>query len=261
MSRGLSIWAALCFIFLLAPIAVLVAASFSPRAFLTFPPEGFSLKWYRNFVEDPNLMGSVVTSVTIATIVSGLAVAVSCLAAVGLVKSSFPTRSVLLSSLAAPVIFPAVLVGLAFLQFFNAVGIQGSVTAFVMAHLVLTLPYATRTAVAALGRVDPNLEDAARSLGATPLHAFFGVTLPQMRPGLAVGAIFAFIVSFNDLPVAIFISGPDTTTLPIRMFSYVQYSNDPTIAAISTTLIALLIGLVILGEWRLGISKYVAQLD
>jgi putative spermidine/putrescine transport system permease protein len=165
------------------------------------------------------------------------------------------------AALFGPIVFPAILIGLAYLQFFNTLGIQGTVFAFLLAHLTLTVPYATRAVGAALARADTALEDAARSLGAGPARTFVHVTLAQMRPGIAVGLVLAFIVSFNDLPVAVFISGPDTTTLPIRMFTYVQYSNDPTIAAISTLLVAGLLVFVLIGEWRFQISRYIAQLD
>jgi putative spermidine/putrescine transport system permease protein len=260
-SKTLSTWTFLSFLFLLAPILVLVLASFSPQPFLTFPPNGLSLRWYENFFHNADLVGSVQVSLFISAIVSIVAVSLGCCAAVALTRSRFPGRSIVLSVLLAPIAVPAILLGLAYLQFLSNVGLEGSTVGFVIAHATLALPYTTRTAAAALTKVDTNLEDAARSLGAGPVGTFARITLPQIRPGLIVGGILAFIVSFNDLPVALFISGPNTTTLPIRIFSFLQYSSDPTIAAVSSVMVLSLLIVVIVAERSLGITKYIAQID
>jgi putative spermidine/putrescine transport system permease protein len=257
----LSAWVVASYLFLLAPIFVLMLASFSPQPFLTFPPNGMSFRWYQSFFQNTDLVASVRISVVISTIVSFVAVLLGCCAAVALTRSRFPGRSVVLSVLLAPIAVPAILLGLAYLQFLSTIGLEGTTLGFVIAHSTLALPYTTRTAAAALTKVDTNLEDAARSLGAGPLGTFARITLPQIRPGLIVGGILAFIVSFNDLPVALFISGANTTTLPIRIFGYLQYSSDPTIAAVSSVMVVSLLIIIIFSEWTLGLTRYIAQVD
>lgn len=256
----LPILVAVAAILLLGPLVVVVVASFSPQAFLSFPPSSLSLRWYQNFFDSVELTSSVGISLLLATLASFGAVALGGMAAVGLIRGTLPFRRAALNALMIPVAVPGVLLGLAFLQFIVGTPLQGTLLGLVLAHVTLTLPFTARTAAAALAKVKPDLEEAARSLGAGPRATFWRITLPQMRAGLLAGGVFAFIVSFNDYPISVFVAG-DNVTLPIRIYTYVEYSNDPTIAAISTVLMVVLLLVILISERLFGISRFVTQLD
>ena len=150
-----------------------------------------------------------------------------------------------------------VIIGIALLQFYSLLKISGSFFGLVIGHVVITFPYVVRTVSASLYQFDEALEEAARTLGANQVKTFFKITLPMIRPGLIAGAIFAFIVSFDNVPVSIFLVGVKSTTLPVVIFSYIEYGVDPTIAAISTILICLTgLTIFIIEKW-IGFSKFV----
>jgi putative spermidine/putrescine transport system permease protein len=153
----------------------------------------------------------------------------------------------------SPILFPAIVLGLALLVFYHRIGLAGSFLGLVTAHSVLTTPFVLRLVAASLADFDPAVEEAARNLGAGWWRTFFQVTLPLIRPGVLAGALFAFIISFDELVITLFLSGPGLETLPIRIFTYVEYSSDPTISAISTALIV---------AWTLiGVPVYVRFLS
>ena len=157
----------------------------------------------------------------------------------------------------APLVFPGVVVGVALLQFFALVRLNATFTGLALAHMVITVPYVVRAVMASLQGVDPEIESAARVLGATGPVAFFTVTVPLARPGIAAGALFSFIVSFDNVPVSIFLLGAGQMTLPVKIFTAIEYGVDPSIAAVSTLLIvATGLGLALAERW-IGFHRFV----
>jgi putative spermidine/putrescine transport system permease protein len=149
----------------------------------------------------------------------------------------FRGREAISAFMLSPILFPTIVLGLALLVFYSRVGLSGSFTGLVIAHSVLTTPFVIRLVMASLAEFDPAVEEASRNLGAGWWRTFLQVTLPLIRPGVLAGAVFAFIISFDELVVTLFLAGPDMTTLPVRIYTYVEFSSDPTISAISTMLI------------------------
>ena len=143
----------------------------------------------------------------------------------------------MLQFLTSPLILPGIVVALALLQLYAQLGVTPSEASLVAGHVVVALPYAVRTMHAAFATYDTTLDDAAATLGARPLRTFFRVTLPVIKPSLVAGGVFTFAISFSNIMVSVFLIGPGTTTLPVRMYNYIEFSNDPTIAAISTVVV------------------------
>ncbi len=157
----------------------------------------------------------------------------------------------------APLVFPGVVVGVALLQFYALVHVNGTLIGLAVAHMVITVPYVVRAVTASLYGLDPEIEHAARVLGASGPVAFFTVTLPLIRPGVAAGALFSFIVSFDNVPVSIFLLGAGQMTLPVKIFTAIEYGVDPSIAAVSTMLIvATGLGLAAAERW-IGFHRFV----
>jgi putative spermidine/putrescine transport system permease protein len=225
-------------LYLLAPIVVVVATAFTTTAYPVFPPRGFTLKWFAKFMATEEFRSGMRLSFVLALASTAVAVALGTLTALALARYRVRALAALSAFVLSPILFPGIVLGLALLIYFHQTGLAGSFWSLAAAHAVLTTPFVIRMVMASLGELDPSLEEAARNLGAGWWGTFFLVTLPLIRPGVLAGAIFAFIISFDELVITLFIAGPKLTTLPIRIFTYVEYASDPTISAISTTLIA-----------------------
>jgi putative spermidine/putrescine transport system permease protein len=231
---SLGVLAVLIGLYLLSPILVIVPMSFSESSFLDFPPRGFTLDWYRALIEDSSWVDAALNSIGVALLSALCAVVLGTLAALALVRGKVPFRSAVMAVLLAPLIVPFVIVGLAVYISFLGLGLTQTPLGFVLVHTALGVPYVMINVVASLSTVDRRLEMAAMNLGANPLQTFFRITLPLILPGMLAGALFAFITSWDEVVVAIFLSGPDLTTLPVKMWSGIRVQIDPTIAAIST---------------------------
>jgi putative spermidine/putrescine transport system permease protein len=177
------------------------------------------------------------------------------LAAFGLVRYQFKGRNLLETLFVSPLTIPAAVLGLSLLQFFLFIGWYDWFISMLAAHVVLTIPYVIRTVGASLRGLDPLCEMAAQNLGATWIQVLTRVTLPIIRSAVLAGFIFAFLISFDNLTVSLFVAGPNMETLPVRMFNYIQDINDPLIAAVSTTMILIAIGLMLIFERLLGVQK------
>lgn len=247
---GAAVWTWLMLGFLNLPIAMIAFISFSAGEFLSFPPPGLSLRWYAAYLGSDRWVGSTITSIEIATATVLLATPLGVAASFGLIRGRFPGRAILLQLATAPMIVPGIIAAVGFYFFFAHLGLIGTRVAIVLAHTALAVPLVVINVVGALRSFDIDLERAARNLGATRWRAFWHVTRPLLQPSVLTGALFAFLMSFDELVVALFIGGADTTTLPMRMWSSLRDEIDPTIAAISTFLIALS-GLVIFGAGRI----------
>jgi putative spermidine/putrescine transport system permease protein len=244
----LVLWSALIYGFLLAPIAVIVIFAFSDAASFAFPPGSYSLRWFRYLAGRDEFLTAVAVSFEIATLAAAGAVLIGLPAAIGLVRKRLPAHRAIEALLMGPLVLPGIVVGIALLQYFTALGITSSFGRLVLGHLLLCLPYAIRSISASLYGLDPSLDEAARTLGATRWRAFSRVLLPLLRPGISAGFLFAFITSFDNVVVSIFLIGADTVTLPIRILNWVEWQFDPSIAAISAIMLALTTGLVLLAE-------------
>ncbi len=238
----------LVFVYLLLPVAVVVPLSFSAGKFLTFPPPGFSLQWYRNFFDRGEWTDSAWISIWVGLSVTALSVLLGTPAALALARVEFPGKRLVAAFLLSPIIAPGIIVAIGVYFAYARYGMVGHPIALVVAHTCLAVPFVVINVTAALQGVDRRLEQAALTLGATPIGAFRQVTLPLIRPGIFAGAVFAFITSFDELLVALYLSGSTAVTLPRRMWEQMHFNLDPTIAAVSTMLIAITTSLMLGAE-------------
>ncbi len=238
--------ASLTALFLIAPMAIIVPMSFSTAISFEFPPPGYWTGYYVQYFASHAWLEATFNSFVIAfgSMIFTLLVALP--AAFGFVRYRFYGKSTLNLLMMLPVIVPAVVSALGYYSFLSLARLVGTHVGMIIAHSVLSIPLAFLVISAALKGFDRNLERAAMSAGAGPLRAFFWVTLPVLRPGIMVGALFAFLHSFNEAVVAIFIAGRDASTLPKKMFESIRLESDPVIAVVSTLLTgSVLVGVLI----------------
>lgn len=249
----------LLYLFLLAPIFIVFPLSFSNDSYLTFPPESWGVRWYGELFHHPGMLAGFGVSVRLALVVTAIAVLAGIPAAFALKRLEFKGREFILSLFTAPLLLPSIVLGLAMLLVFVDMRLLGTFTGLVVAHLVVTTPYVIRITITALGGIAPALEEAAATLGALPLSVFFHVTLPLMLPGVVASAALAFLISFDEVVLSLFITGPAISTLPVEMFNYVETQANPMIAAVSTMLIVVTIALIMLVEKSIGLSKAIGK--
>ena len=253
----LRVWVALVLGFLMLPVVAVALASFSRTSYLTVPPRGLTLRWFSAVLGDPEYVQAIVFSLVLAVLATLGSLAAGVAASYALIRRRGPGGALAAALLNAPLVFPGVVVGVALLQFYALVRMNGTLVGLAIAHMVITVPYVVRAVIASLEGIDPELESAARVLGASGPAAFLTVTLPLIRPGVAAGALFSFIVSFDNVPVSIFLLGAGQMTLPVKIFSAIEYGVDPSIAAVSTMLIALTgLGLAVAERW-VGFHRFV----
>jgi putative spermidine/putrescine transport system permease protein len=234
----LSVIAGLVLFYLILPILVVIPLSFSSASYLSFPPPGFSLHWYRNFFTRADWISSAWLSIWVGLAVTVLATALGTPASVALVRGRFAGKGLVNAFILSPLIVPGIIVAIGTYFFYARLGVVGNPIALVLAHTCLAVPFVVINVSATLYGFDERLEYAAMSLGASPWGAFRQVTLPLIRPGVLAGSLFAFITSFDELIVALFVSGTTAVTLPRRMWEGIRFEIDPTIAAVSTILVA-----------------------
>lgn len=254
LSRGLHLWVGLVVLFLLFPILVVIPVSLNPAESLSLPTGGLSPRWYQAILEQSTYTDAMLLSAVVAIVATALALAVGTMASFALIRYPVPGRSLWNSLLLSPLVFPSVVLGVALLLFFTPLGLVRSVEGLILAHTVITLPYIVRTVGASLEGVNQTIEEAAQSLGATPWETFRHVTLPLIRPGVVAGAIFSLIMSFDEFTVSLFLVGAGVITLPIQVFRSIEFTIDPTVAAVSTLLVALTTLTVIAVERLLGLQ-------
>jgi putative spermidine/putrescine transport system permease protein len=230
-------------LFLVAPMAIIVPMSFSSAISFEFPPPGYWLGYYRQYFADASWLDATFNSFVIAIGSAVFTLLVALPAAFGFVRHQFYGKSAFNLLIMVPVIVPAVVSALGYYGFLSLLHLVGTRSGMIIAHSVLSIPIAFLVLTATLKGFDRNLERAAMNAGAGPLRTFFYVTLPVLRPGIMVGALFAFLHSFNEAVVALFIAGRDASTLPKKMFESIRLESDPVIAVVST----LLTGSIFLG--------------
>jgi putative spermidine/putrescine transport system permease protein len=256
-SLAISAFALLVILFLQLPVAVVVLAAFSETSYLTIPPQGWTLKWFEVVLTDPTYLSAIRTSLMLAIGSTALSLALGVAASYALFKRMLPFSEALTSFLMAPLIVPSVVIGVAMLQYFTLVGMRGGFLTLLIAHVVITVPYIVRSALASLSGIDLSVEEAARVLGADGFTSFRLVTLPLIKPGLVAGALFAFVTSMENVPVTIFLAGPRDITLPILIFTSVEMGVNPSVAAISTLLIIATAVVLLLAERWTGFHRFV----
>lgn len=236
-------------LFLILPILVIVPISFSADQYLRFPPSGFSLEWYRHFFQRPEWMESLWLSVRIAVLSTAMTLALGVPGAIALVRGRFPGKGIVYAILLSPMIVPTIITGVALYLFFAKLGLIGSPVAMALGHTVLALPLMIIILSASLQGFDERLEQAAYSLGAGRLQTLRHVTLPLIAPAVISGALFSFLSSFDELIVPLFLAGTSSFTLPVRIWNSVFMQVEPTIAAVSSFLIAVAVIILVISHF------------
>ncbi|WP_109467910.1 ABC transporter permease [Albibacillus kandeliae] len=246
----LSLVAIAILVYMNAPTIVVVLASFSDTSYLTVPPQGWTLHWFEYVLGDSRYMRAIWTSLWLASGATFLSLILGTAASYALHHCLVPFRDLILSAVMAPLVFPAVVIGVALLQYVSLLGLRGQPFVLLLAHTLITLPYVVRSAMSSLTGINPQIEEAANVLGASGFTAFRLVTLPLLKPGLVAGAIFSFVTSLDNVPVTIFLLTPRQSTLPVKIFASVEHGVDPSIAAASTLLVAgTAVALILAQKW------------
>lgn len=253
-----AVWLVLCIVFIAAPLVIVLIASVSTDHVLTGLPSGFTLEWITSALTYPQFRVGFVYSVEVALIATALALALGAPAAYAISRLRIPGAGALRALFVAPLTVPRVVTGFTFFVLYASLfpTAYGTVGGVAMAHVLLLLPFVVALVGAGLAGLDPALEEAARDLGSSPLHAFWRITLPQIRMPLVVAAVFSFLTSFDEVDTSVFLMPPGTTTLPVAIFLRLEQNQDPTTSAVSSLLIVgslLLAGLVALALRRSGL--------
>jgi putative spermidine/putrescine transport system permease protein len=246
-------WATLAY--LLLPLVVIVGVSFTDTDYIRFPPQGFTLRWYNQFLHDPSYLDALRVSIELAVASTVLALILGVPAALVFARKSFPGRELINAIFLSPLVLPNIVIGVAILQYATALGFARSFSALLIGHVVIVIPYVVRTVLASLAGIDTAIEEAAQDLGANSLQTFFLVTLPQIKPGVIAGGLFAFIISWINIEVSIFNSTGQLMALPVKIFYYVQNIADPTVAAVSAVTVYVAVVVVVIIDLTIGIEK------
>ncbi|MEX4005061.1 ABC transporter permease [Paraburkholderia sp. EG285A] len=234
IARGIiRIIAWLVLAYLALPLVIIVGASVTSSQFLTFPPRGITLHWYGVAMQDASYMSAFATSTILAAIATVIAVAMAVSVSLAITRYEVPGRGVIEAVLMSPLVLPQLVLGAAILQYGTAIGIVRSFPALLVGHVVIIFPLVMRSVLPQLDGGLRSLEEASLDLGASSIETFFFVVLPQIRGGVISGAVLAFITSWINVEMSIFNTTPELTTMPVKLFNYVQYTIDPTIAAVS----------------------------
>jgi len=225
--------------FLLLPILLIVALSFGSSQWLEFPPPGWTLRWYQELFADDTWLDAFLTSFEIALIVTVLSTVIGLMASFGLTRGTFKGREALRALFLTPMVLPVVVLAVALYALFLRLHLNGTLLGFVIAHLVIALPFSIISISNSLELFDKSIEDAAVLCGASPLEAKLRVTLPGIKLGIFGAAIFSFLASWDEVVIAIFMASPDLQTLPVRIWGTLRQDLTPIIAAVSTLLVAL----------------------
>ena len=248
-------------LFLLAPLAVIAAASFSPTPVFDLPLTGASLRWYDRIARLDGFWPSLWLSLQIALLSTMLSLVCGTLAAIAITRGKLPGAGVFATALVSPLMMPGLVLGIALLQYFRAIGFTATWSALLLAHLVVTLPYVARTMIAGLARFDFTLVEAARTLGCTYPGGVLRVMVPVLAPSFLIAGLFSFLASFDNYPVSIFLADVRTKTLPIRMLQYIEEAPDPTLAALSTLILLGTVVLLFISDRAVGLHRMAGTAD
>jgi putative spermidine/putrescine transport system permease protein len=241
--------------FILAPIIIVCIVAFTPEGYLSLPTNGLSLRWFRAIANYPEFVRALRDSLWLAALSSTIAVLFAVPAALAIARYRFRGREAVHGFFMSPLMIPHVVLGIAFLRFFTTIGIGGTFVGLVLSHIVIVMPFALRLVLAASNGIDRAVEHAAVSLGAGPITVFRRVTLPLILPGVVSGWVLAFITSFDEVTMTVFIASPSTITLPVRMFLYIQDNIDPLVTSVSAALIFLTVIVMIILDRLVGLDR------
>ena len=246
---------ALLYLFLLAPIIIVFIISFDTRQYLAFPPESLSFGSYVKVFENAKFISAFWRSLMIGLIVGSTAVVSGMLLSFSLVRYKFRGKDAVNFLILAPFLVPHIVLAVGIMLVIAPIGLLDSYPGIVLAHLGITIPYTVRTITMSLMAVDTRVEEAALVHGASPLMVFWRITFPLVRPGLIAGAVIAFLISFDEATISLFIVSVKASTLPTEIYHYLEYSTDPQIAALSVILILISIAVVVAVEKLIGLRK------
>lgn len=245
-SIALQVFTGLVLVFLALPNLIVVPISFNPTTIIEFPPRGFTLHWYKRYLELPGWVDATYTSFLTGLLTAVVAVTLGTLGAYGLTRGRFAGKRIVKSCILMPLIVPSLVLAIALYKLLIQIGLVGTITGFVIAHSVLAIPFVITVMTAAFRGIDPAIENAARSLGAGRIVTLWRVTLPLVMPGLLSASLLAFLVSFDELIIALFLSDPFVSTLPKKLWDGIRLEVDPTLAAVSTILIGISLAILVL---------------
>lgn len=247
----LYLFVALALFFLMLPNFMVFPFSISPTSLMEFPPRGFSTQWYEKYFTQPGWLEATWTSFYVAIITTIISVFLGSLAAYGLVRGRFPGKRLINAFILFPIIIPTLLTAVAIFKLYSDLRLTGTIFGFVVGHCVLAIPFVITIMAATLRGIDPEMEDAARNLGAGRLKTVWRITFPLSRQGMLAAGLFSFLVSFDELLIAIFISSPTVNTLPKKLWEGIRLEIDPSLAAVSSILVLVSIFVLALA----GIAK------
>jgi ABC-type spermidine/putrescine transport system permease subunit II len=233
-------------VYLGLPSLILIPVSFNPTTVIEFPPRGFTTHWYQRYAELPGWLDATWTSVVVATFTALLSLILGTLSAHALRQPMLAGRRIIKSFALLPLIVPSLITAIAIYKLFSDLDLSGTVIGFVIAHSVLALPFVITIMSASFAGIDPKVEAAARVLGANRFASLYRITLPLVLPGLVTSALLSFLVSFDELMVALFLSDPFVSTLPKKLWDGIQMEIDPTLAAVSTIFTAVSLAILII---------------
>lgn len=248
---------AVTLVFIIAPLVVVAGVSVSESQFIAFPPTAFSLRWYGAILGSRAYLDAAWTSLKLASLVTLTVTIVGAGTAIALHRRRIPGHRMLAAAFLSPLILPTIIFAIGLLMLWSATVGAVSFAALWLGHSLVALPYVIRTTLAVLADSDPFLEEAARTMGANRRQRLALVVLPQCAPGLAAGAFFAFNISFDEAVIALFLRGPSLTTLPIQIYNQLEFSPDPSVAAVSTLMIGVTIVLIAAIDRLIGIQRFV----
>jgi putative spermidine/putrescine transport system permease protein len=245
----------LALVFLFTPILIVLAVSVTESAVFSFPPQGFSLKWYSAIRNADGLIASAWLSAQVAFISTCVSLILGTLCAIAVVRRLVPGGDAIATFMASPLMIPGLVLGIAFLQAARSVGLRDAYLTLLIAHVVLTMPFIMRTILASLTLFDFSMVDAARMLGYSYPQALWRVLVPNILPGVMSGSLFAFIASFDNYPISIFLVDVRTKTLPIQLLNQLEMSPDPTVAATSALLIMATVVALVVCDRLVGLKR------
>ncbi|MBB4123418.1 ABC transporter permease [Martelella radicis] len=250
------VWTVLAFVFLLAPIAVLIFASFDDASFFRFPPNTYSLRWYEAALESREYKSALSVSLLVAILAGFIAVLFGAMAAFALVRYRPAGGRIVEAILMTPLVLPLIVWAIALLQIYSRLGMSGTLPALVLAHAVITMPFSVRIMVSTFADLDPLLEQAAATLGASPGRVVRRITLPLAMPGLVSSAAFSVLISFNDVIVSSLIAGARWITFPVRLYAQLRSQGiDPITLAIGSAIVAFILVAALIGEFMFKWSR------
>ena len=247
----------LILLFMLIPILVIFINSFNSSAFLSFPPEGFTLEWYKKFASNREYKQAILISLKISTMAIITALACGIPAAYGLYRCNSSISKTLQSLFMSPLMLPGIVWAIGLIQYYSILRISGTTFGLVLAHVILIIPYVIRMVLASLAYFDIDTLNAARTLGASPVYSFFHIIIPAMKPGIIISTIFGFMVSFNDVTISTFIAGTKNLTYPVRMFVELRTEGlDPLAVTVSAIIMFVTIIVALIAEKFWNWSRY-----